>query len=81
MNCNEVLDQIADYLDEDARADLCRAIEAHLSQCHDCQIEVDTIKKTIVLYQSERRVEVPVQVTERLRVVLARAYREADPSD
>jgi anti-sigma factor RsiW len=76
-----VLDQIADYLDEDARADLCRAIEAHLAQCHDCQIEVDTIKKTIVLYQSERRVEVPMHVTERLRMVLTRAYQEPDPSD
>ena len=81
MNCNEVLDQIADYLDEDARAELCRAIETHLAQCHDCQVEVDTIKKTIVLYQSERRVEVPVHITERLRVVLTRAYREADSTD
>ncbi|NJD17728.1 MAG: zf-HC2 domain-containing protein, partial [Gemmatimonadetes bacterium] len=63
MNCQEVLDQLADYLDEDARAELCRQIEEHLTACHDCQVVVDSVKKTIVLYQSDRRVEMPVRVS------------------
>ena len=54
VDCNEVLDQLAEYLDDDARAELCRAIEEHLSQCHGCKIEVDSVRKTIVLYQADR---------------------------
>jgi predicted anti-sigma-YlaC factor YlaD len=76
VNCNEVLDQLADYLDEDARAELCHAIEEHLAQCADCQIEVDTLKKTIVLYQSDRATAVPLNVSARLRAVMMNAYEE-----
>ena len=76
MDCNEVLQQLADYLDEDARADLCREIEMHLRHCHNCQLEVDTLKKTIILFQSDgkKKVEIPARATERLSAALAREY-------
>src|SRR5437879_1355397 len=51
VECAELLDQLADFLDEDARADLCREIDEHLRRCPSCQVYVDTIRKTIVLYQ------------------------------
>ncbi len=77
MECEELLQQLADYLDEDARADLCREIEEHLGRCPNCQIYVDTIKKTIVLYQMDdpsKRLEVPVRVNARLKTALASEY-------
>jgi len=76
VDCNEVLEQLAEYLDEDARKDLCRAIEQHLGQCRDCHLYVDSLRKTIVLYQSDRAVEIPAAVTARLEAALAKAYRE-----
>lgn len=75
VDCSEVLQQLADYLDEEARAQLCAAIEEHLSRCTDCQIEVDTLRKTIVLYQNDRRVEMPAHLTSRLESVMAREYQ------
>ena len=78
MNCNEVLEQLGEYLDEDARLELCRAIEEHLQQCHDCQIEVDSIKKTIVLYQADRSVEMPVTLNTRLSAAMAREYGRSE---
>ena len=74
VDCNEVLEQLADYLDRDARAELCSAIEEHLKHCHDCQVEVDTVKKTIVLYQADRHLTTPVSISTRLQNVLAKAY-------
>ncbi len=74
MNCNEVLDKLADYLDEEAREELCRQIEEHLRHCHDCQIEVDTVHKTIMLYQSDRSVEMPMKASTRLQAALTREY-------
>lgn len=79
MNCEEVLSQLSDYLDEEVREELCKAIEAHLHACHDCQVEVDTIKKTIMLYRSERPAEMPVAISGRLRAALAQAYDEPAP--
>ena len=76
MDCNDVLEQLADYLDDDARQELCRAIEAHLSICRDCRLEVDTVRKTIVLYQMGREVPmtIPARVTAGLETVLAQEY-------
>jgi predicted anti-sigma-YlaC factor YlaD len=74
VDCNEVLQQLSDYLDPDAREELCRAIQEHLSQCHDCRFYVDTVKKTIVLYQNEGKVEMPAGVSTRLAAALAKEY-------
>jgi predicted anti-sigma-YlaC factor YlaD len=68
------MEQLADYLDEDVRADLCRSVEEHLHHCNDCRYYVDTVKKTIVLYQADRRMEVPMKVTASLQLALAAEY-------
>lgn len=78
MNCNEVLEQLSEFLDEDQRADLCRKIEEHLSQCSDCRFQVDTVKKTIVLYQADRSLDLPVTVSRSLQAALAREYQTAE---
>jgi hypothetical protein len=76
VDCIDVLGQLADFLDDDAREELCRDIKAHMARCRDCTVEVDTIKKTIVLYQAEsgRSIEVPMRVTQRLEEALAKEY-------
>ena len=74
INCDEVLENLRDYLDEQDRAELCREIQEHLNHCHDCQVEVDTIKKTIVLYQVDRVTEVPISVSGRVRAAMSDMY-------
>jgi predicted anti-sigma-YlaC factor YlaD len=68
--CSQLLKQLPDYLDGEARASVCRAIEKHLKSCEDCRVVVDTMKKTITLYRSVPREEVPSAVHERLVRVL-----------
>jgi predicted anti-sigma-YlaC factor YlaD len=65
---------LSDYLDEDAREELCKTIEEHMKNCKDCRLEVDTIKKTIVLYQAGDKVELPVRLKESLHAALAQEY-------
>ncbi len=77
MDCSEVLEQLADYLDEDTREELRQAIEAHLSHCRDCRLEVDTVRKTIVLYQVDREVPLPASVYASLEAALAKEYRNS----
>lgn len=68
------MEQLQEYLDEDARQDLCKAIEGHLKNCSECRLLVDSTRKTIVLYQSDREVEMPTAVRKSLQVALAKAY-------
>ena len=74
IQCDEVLEQLSEYIDEETRAELCEAIQEHLSRCHDCQVMVDSVKKTIILYQSGASTEVPTSASARLSAALAREY-------
>ena len=78
--CGEVREKLSDYIDQETLDEICREIEAHLAQCDDCRVEVDTVKKTIMLYQKGSSVEVPIRATAKLSAALAREYRLAgDP--
>ena len=82
IDCNQVLDQLSDFLDEEARAELCEAIKEHLARCRDCKVMVDSVRKTIVLYQKHSSIEVPMQVSAKLSAALAREYgREPGRAD
>jgi predicted anti-sigma-YlaC factor YlaD len=74
LDCAEVMEQLADYLDEEVRAELRRAVDEHLHHCRDCTYYVDTVRKTVVLYQADRQIEVPMRATARLQAALAAEY-------
>ena len=74
MQCNELIEQLSEYLDPDARAQLCREIEQHLTHCHDCRLYVDSVKKTIVIAQGPESGALPLTVSDQLQVALTRAY-------
>ena len=75
MDCSKLLEELSDYLDREAREDLCKAIEEHLKSCHDCRVVVDKTKKTILLYQSDQAQPVPAVVSARLQEALSQEYR------
>lgn len=67
-NCQNMLSYLSDFVDGELNKELCLQIESHLEQCPDCSIVVDTLKKTIYLYQnsSKSSEQVPEEVRERL---------------
>lgn len=65
--CRDLLGSISDYVDGVLQEEFCHELEKHLSECEDCQVVVDTFKKTIYLYHSTgSEVNVPAEVRERL---------------
>ncbi|MEJ2749299.1 MAG: zf-HC2 domain-containing protein [Anaerolineae bacterium] len=48
--CQHLLDDLSDFLDGEASAEVCAEIERHLAGCEDCRVMVDTLRKTIILY-------------------------------
>lgn len=71
MNCQEVIRELNEYLDGELDPTLRKGLEKHLSQCADCDIVVDTTRKTIDLYCNCAPLPLPDDVRERLNRALA----------
>ena len=81
MPCGDVREKLAEFIESDTVDEMCLAIEQHLARCSDCRVEVDTLRKTIILYHSDSDVAMPVAVTARLQAALAQEYRRPNSSD
>ncbi len=68
--CAQIEAQLPDYIDGEAKEEICRVIEKHLESCDNCRIVIDTLKKTISLYHNSPRTGVPGDVHRRLMSVL-----------
>lgn len=67
QECQKLLGSLSEYVDGELGSDLCDLIEQHLAGCENCRIVVDSLTKTIYLYQtSAQQVAVPEEVRERL---------------
>ena len=51
LTCNQFLDELSEYLDEDVKGSLRKELEAHVAQCPNCWVMVDTTKKTLNIYK------------------------------
>jgi anti-sigma factor RsiW len=77
LTCQEVLEQLSDYLDEDARAELVHEVNQHLGTCSHCKTEVDTIRKTIRIFVCEEQVVLPQPLRDKLNAAMEQAYRNS----
>jgi len=71
-NCSQVLSELNDYVDGELSRDLCVELEAHLDECENCQIVLDTLHKTVYLVQhiDDKPQELPGDVEFRLFAAL-----------
>lgn len=67
-SCRHLLDSLSSYVDGELGPELCAEIERHLSDCENCQIVVDSLRKTVYLYQvtADQPPPVPDDVRQRL---------------
>ena len=68
--CHDLLSHLSEYIDGELEAAICAELEAHLAECPDCRVMVDTVRKTIILYRSQAATELPSDVKDRLYRVL-----------
>jgi len=69
LSCRDSL-MLSDYLDGELDEQLCAEIERHMAECGNCQMMVDTLRKTVMLYRAYGHEEVPEDAKERLYAVL-----------
>jgi len=72
MGCPKILKHLSAYIDGELDKTTCRQIETHLESCQNCRIVVDTLKKTIDLYQQDgEKTTLPPETRRRLYACLA----------
>jgi anti-sigma factor RsiW len=52
-HCEEYLKQLSEYIDGTLSPEMCKKLEAHMAGCENCTVVVNTLKRTIELYQDE----------------------------
>ena len=66
-HCKQLLGNLSEYIDGDLQAELCAEIEAHLKDCDNCRVVINTLRKTVELYeQTAEPAGLPDAVRERL---------------
>jgi predicted anti-sigma-YlaC factor YlaD len=66
-SCKQLLSILGDYVDGTLSTELCAELEQHMQGCQRCRVVVDTMKKTIELYQETGGdANLPDDVRERL---------------
>ena len=66
LTCKEFLQELNDYLDETVDVQLRRRIEAHITECPNCFVILDTTKRTIQVYKGMQPQTLPDEVHARL---------------
>ncbi|MGA3102632.1 MAG: zf-HC2 domain-containing protein [Terracidiphilus sp.] len=68
MTCTEFLAILDDVLDESIAVETRTEIENHLRKCGHCEVVLNTMRKTIEIFQCHEIYEVPTEVSERLHI-------------
>jgi anti-sigma factor (TIGR02949 family) len=66
VTCKEFLQELNDYLDEAIGPEAKKHWQAHVDECPNCFVIVDTTRKTLQVYKGMVEQEVPDDVRKRV---------------
>lgn len=81
MKCQELLSLLNDYVDGTVDPALCAEFERHLAGCNPCQVVVDNIRQTILIYRAGEPWEPPPEFRARLHALLRQRWRQKHEKD
>jgi anti-sigma factor RsiW len=79
LTCREFLQELNDYLDATVDVELRRRLEAHITQCPNCFVILDTTKRTIQVYKGMQPQALPEDVQARLMKAVERKMSGRKP--
>jgi len=66
-NCHHLLESLSEYIDGTLGETLCIELERHLNDCENCNVVVDSLRKTVYLYRETAETpSMPDDVRQRL---------------
>jgi anti-sigma factor RsiW len=67
MTCQQIIDVLAEYLEQSLPADVAVALERHLADCVPCRAYLATYTRTRSLGAEAHRLDMPGEMKDRLR--------------
>lgn len=81
LTCKEFLTELSDFLDENVDQELRRHLEAHVNECPNCFVILDTTRRTIRVYQGMDAKTIPDDVHSRLMQALDKKIASCNKSN
>ena len=83
LSCKHLLGNLSDYVDGELAQEFCAEIERHLSECENCQVVVNTLRKTVeIVHLTSEEIMLPEAIHHRLFACLQIPEpKRADPSE
>lgn len=66
MKCEELLQYLSDYIDQELNEALIAEAQDHLATCHNCRVVLDSTQQTIFLFRDQGKRTIPGQSRSRL---------------
>lgn len=66
VNCEQVWDEVSNYIDGEVAPELRAAMEQHFQECKRCTAVLEGMRNVVELYGDERMMEVPLGFGSRL---------------
>lgn len=66
MTCEDLLQYLSDYIDQNLDESLTAVAEEHLATCHNCRVVLDSTQQMIFLFQEQGKRTIPAQSRQRL---------------
>lgn len=67
VNCEQVWQEISNYLEDDVDPNLRAAMETHFGECERCRSVLEGTRNVVELYGDERIIDVPLGFSHRLQ--------------
>lgn len=74
ITCEELLQYLSDYIDNNLDEELTAAAQHHLATCTNCRVVLDTTQETITLFREQGQRTIPARRRERLFDQLQTAF-------
>jgi anti-sigma factor RsiW len=72
LTCKQFLQELTDYMDSTVDVELRRKLEAHITECPNCFVILDTTQRTIKVYKGMEPQAIPEEVHARLMKAVER---------
>lgn len=77
MNCQNVIQELSNFIDGDLDTASKQELESHLKACDECRLVVDQTKRTVKIFCDSEPIELPGEVRDRLHGALRRKIKES----
>lgn len=72
LTCKDFLNELNEFLDESVDPEIRHKLQAHVNECPNCWVVLDTTKRTIQVYRGQDPQPIPDEIHERLMEAVQR---------